>query len=266
MATIEHMSASGTEYTLYRPDTDRGRSIVFYPGMACNRFGHPIHNQPRSAVADLVEIASDDYNIIFPEIHMPEALEEKDAIEGLTVEVQNQKVVKVLADTANKAELGNITYIGQSLGSLAIAQLVECQTLPNTQRAIFWGPPSLEGAEHKDMLISKFKHKEGTSIDETGKGQLQFGNGKLMFVSPEYWSSLDENSLRTHYDAMKNSYESLTAIFATEDDYYPYINQYLAEYTPTIYRIEVPGASHTFRQKGMREDLKKIMREILLGV
>jgi hypothetical protein len=264
--TIESSTAPSVDYTLYRADVATEQTIVFYPGMACNRFGHPMNKEPRNAVADLVATAAGTYNMVFPEVNMPESLGDTAPITGLTINQQNQRVFEVLTHVKEKIELGRVTYVGQSLGCLAVAQLIEFGGIGESERAIFWGPPTLEGPEHKEMLLSKFIHKEETSVDDEGKGQVQLGNGRLMLVSPEYWSSLDDNSLRIHYDSMIGHYEEVTAVCASNDDYYPNNSHYLTRYAPAIERVEIPGASHTFRPMVMRTALKKIMREILLGV
>ncbi|MDQ3018765.1 MAG: hypothetical protein M3Q64_02755, partial [bacterium] len=110
--------------------------------MACNRFGHPIHQGPRGAVKDLVEISAEKYNLIFPEVNMVGQLSESDPIYGLTIERQNQRTFDVLQHVAQKVELGRIIYVGQSLGGLAVAQLVQCGIEVGSQHVILWGPPT----------------------------------------------------------------------------------------------------------------------------
>lgn len=263
----EDLTASTVDYTLYRSERETGQTIVFYPGMACNRFGHGDHakKEPKNAVADLVALAAGSYNLIFPEVHVPDTLGDSAPITGLTVDMQNQKVFEVLSDVGKRIELGRVTYIGQSLGSLAVAQIAELGGVAHRERAIFWGPPTLEGDEHREMLVSKFTHKPETSVDEEGNGQLQLGNGRLMYVSADYWRSLDENSLRIHHTAMGERYEAAAAICVSKDSFYPNNEEYLAKYAPSIQRLEIEGVNHMFRPEPMRAALKHFMCTILFG-
>lgn len=261
--SVEHSAGSTVDYTLYRPDVEAGQTIVFYPGMACNRFGHPVEKEPRNAVADLIALAADRYNIIFPEVHMPDACGDTAPIVGLTVEEQNQRIFDVLSHAAKKLELGRVTYVGQSLGCLAVAQIAYFGGVADRERAIFWGPPTLEGKAHKEMLVSKFKHKPQTEVSEEGGGKLELGNGRLMYVSREYWQSMDDNSLRIHHEAMAGRYEDMAGICASRDNFYPNNKQYLAEHAPAVRRLEIEGASHIFRTESMRTELRRLMAVLL---
>jgi pimeloyl-ACP methyl ester carboxylesterase len=260
--TVEHLNASGVEYTLYRPDFDTERTIVFYPGVACNRFGNLVENEPKNAVADLVELVASSHNIVFPEVNMPDS-GDAEPITGLTIDVQNQKVVEVLSHAQTKLELGHVTYVGQSLGCLAVAQLAHLGGITDSERAVLWGPPTLEGKAHREMLVSKFKHKPQTEVSGEGDGRLQLGDGRLMHVSREFWQSLDDNSLRKHHEAMEKHYKAVIAICASKDNFYPNHQHYLAEHAPTVQRFEIEGTNHTFRPESMRLELKHLMGKLL---
>src|SRR5690606_22584793 len=162
-----------------------------------------------------------------------------------------------------KIELGQVTYMGQSLGCLAVAQLVKCGIEMESERTIFWGPPTLEGKDHREMLISKFIRKPETRVNLEGEGQLQLGGGRLMHVTRDFWESLDENSIRAHYESMIEHYESVVAICASRDNFYPNNKQYLAEYAPAVQRMEIEGTNHLFRPVTMREQLRHFMARLL---
>lgn len=260
---INHISAGSVDYTLYAADGSSDRSIFFYPGMACNRYGHPVHREPRNSVEDLVGVAHGEYNLIFPEIHMPDSIPKSEPIAGLTVDEQNERMIDVISHVSKKIEFKKIIFVGQSLGCLAVAQLVSFDVGAESADAIFWGPPTIEGRDHKDMLISKFASREGTNVNIDGTGSVQFGDGRLMSVTPGYWDSLDNNSLRTHNEAMLNSYSRITAICASDDNFYPNNAEYFNDYLPGIPRVEIPGESHTFKEPIMREELRRVMADAL---
>lgn len=263
MTNLNHISSNSTEYTLYEADGSSDKAVFFYPGMACNRFGHPVYREPRNAVEDLVRIAQRDYNVIFPEIHMPGSLPASEPVVGLTIDEQNERMSDIISHVAKNVELNKIIFVGQSLGGLAVAQFASLDTGAESVDAIFWGPPTIEGIDHKNMLISKFASKRGTNVDAHGNGYVQFGDGRLMSVTPDYWRSLDENSLTHHYNAMLESYSSSIAICSSDDNFYPNNAEYFSEYLPNFTRVEIEGESHTFKKPNMREELNKVMANIL---
>lgn len=265
MNNIEHVSSNSVEYSLLKSRLPSDRSILFYPGMACNRFGHPVQVRPHGPVSDLVDVAHANYNIIFPEIHMPNGLDSSDPINGLTIDEQNGKVLEIIADASDKVSFHNLTLIGQSLGCLAVGRLASMDWGDLDVRAVLWGPPTLEGSDHRDMLISKFMSKEKTNVEQSGHGVIQFGSGRLMEVTPSYWQSIDENSLRVHHKDIQENYSESYAICATEDNFYPNNLDYFNTHLPSIIRRSIKGESHTLKQPEMREHLKKIMSEILIS-
>lgn len=265
MPSFEHHNSRSVNYTLYRSERPSGHAIVFIPGMACNRYGHPVVNEPKGAVADLVEITSPDKNIIFPDIHqMSRLATPEQTLSGTTILQQNERILTTVEAASRQLEFDRLTFVAQSLGCLAVAALAEEQSLANYKTsAVLWGPPTYEGVAHRIQLVSMFDRREKTFVDEDGMGHLQFGDGRLMNVDASYWDSIDNNSIRIHHDTMAETYNNITAFCASEDHFYPNNSAYFAQHAPAIKRIEIPGRSHTFKPEDMRASLRANMQRIL---
>src|SRR6266568_4624426 len=263
--TVESYSVGIADYSLFRPNVPSSKTIIFVPGMACNRYGHPFDEQPKHAVKEaLFDIAVGTYNIVFPDIHQMARLRGMDELPGSTVEQQTARLSATIEALSPQISSEQILFVGQSLGCLTIAALARDQMVSKRQtRCVLWGPPTYEGIEHRRKLVSMFAEREKTYVDEKGQGYVQFGNGRLMCVGPEYWASIDRASLREHWEAMTATYSDITAFCASIDSFYTNNWHYVARHMPGVVRIEIPGSSHTFKPDEMKWTLRVGMEALL---
>jgi hypothetical protein len=135
---MKNYSLETVDYTLSIPDKPSHSTMVIVPGMACNRYGHPFAEDPKGLVEDIYNLAKDEANIIFPDIHqMTRSNSSGKPICGETVETQNERIMTILERLPDHMRSESLLLVGQSLGCLAVSSLAQKFSQKDNASAIF---------------------------------------------------------------------------------------------------------------------------------
>lgn len=264
MINIPKSSNENLSFSLLLPSEETPNTIIFVPGMACNKFGHPFANEPQGVVADIVNMSRQNYKILFTDIHDMHADTSK-VHTGKTVDFQAEKLAEIFQEAFNgESPSGRVIFIGQSLGALAIAKFIsEVQIDANEIDAIFIAPPTYEGKKCHESLTAMFTKNENTKVDENCIGVLEFGDDQRIVVTGEYWDSIDRNRLSVYSESLKEKLKHTLALYAISDKYFSDNEKYLRNVTPDIERFAISGGSHTFKTDDMRQQVKNVLQRLL---
>ena len=254
---------NGSSYCLITPPNPTSDTIIFAPGMACNEFGHPFANEPKGVIADLLGIFTPNYNILLPDINDMHDNNMKFYV-GKTVEQQAERIASAYKDAFNGERLnGKTLFIGQSLGSLAIANFICHYSVSSETNAIFLAPPTYNGKKCHESLVAMFINNIGTNVDENCVGILNFGENQHILVDEEYWQSIDRNSLSFYKKQIQEKFQRTLALYAINDKYFPDSKEYLGRELPDIDSFPIYGNSHTFKTDSMRQQVIDVVRNFL---
>ncbi len=257
------ISSEGTHYSFITPSTTAPDTLIFVPGMACNKFGHPFADKPYGILADIIDTSMPNYNILIPDVNDMRVNAPK-FHSGKNIEFQADQIANAYADISSREHLdGKTLFIGQSLGALAIANFITRYSMPAETNAIFLAPPTYDGIRCHESLVAMFANNLGTKVDENLLGVLQFGEDQYMSVDEEYWQSIDRNSLTAHNKQLKAKLKRVLALYATNDKYFSDSRGYLEGRLSNIESYAIDGSSHAFKTDSMRAQAKDIVRQLL---